>query len=328
MRKTKYLVCLLLALLLVVPTAALASPAIDTAQPCTLTLSYFDGEVPVSGAHFDIYKVASADASGALSVTDEFSAYSIVIGSDADSWRTLASTLEGYVLRDKLTPADSGETDQNGKLAFPTGGKTLTAGLYLVIGEHHTQDGRYYDAMPFVVMLPSYDEAADTWCANITAEPKFESDDETTTPDTVSLRVLKVWNENGEQTETPDAVSVQLLRDGEVYDTVQLDSSNSWRYEWTGLDSSHTWRAVELTPAGYTVEIEREDHVFVITNTPSDDSPPDGPTPTPAPTPTPTPDKPKLPQTGQLWWPVPLLMVCGLLCLIVGAAMKKAGRHD
>lgn len=327
MRKTKYLVCLLLALLLVAPTAALANTAIDMAQPCALTLSYMDGEVPVVGAHFDLYKVAGADASGALSVTDEFSAYSVMIGSDADSWRTLASTLEGYVLRDKLTPADSGETDKNGELTFPGGDKTLSAGLYLVTGARHTQAGRCYDAMPFVVMLPSYDEAADEWHANVTAAPKFESDDETAAPDTVSLRVLKVWNSGDAQTEIPDAVSVQLLRDGEVYDTVQLDSSNSWRYEWTGLDNSHTLRVVELTPAGYTVEIEREDHVFVITNTPSDDSPP-GPTPMPAPTPTPTPDKPKLPQTGQLWWPVPLLMACGLLCLIVGAAMKRAGRHD
>ena len=35
-------------------------------------------------------------------------------------------------------------------------------------------------------------------------------------------------------------------------------------------------------------------------------------------TPTPAPSGEKLPQTGQLWWPVPVLAVLGLLCIAVG----------
>ena len=37
-----------------------------------------------------------------------------------------------------------------------------------------------------------------------------------------------------------------------------------------------------------------------------------------APTPTPAPTEPKLPQTGQLWWPVPVLAVLGLFCVAIG----------
>ena len=46
------------------------------------------------------------------------------------------------------------------------------------------------------------------------------------------------------------------------------------------------------------------------------------PLPTPTPTPTPTPP-PNLPQTGQLWWPVPLLVGIGLLFLITGLLKRK-----
>lgn len=46
------------------------------------------------------------------------------------------------------------------------------------------------------------------------------------------------------------------------------------------------------------------------------------PVPTPTPTPTPTPP-PNLPQTGQLWWPVPLLAGIGLIFLIIGLIRKK-----
>lgn len=48
------------------------------------------------------------------------------------------------------------------------------------------------------------------------------------------------------------------------------------------------------------------------------------PTPSPNPTPTPTPGK-KLPQTGQLWWPVPVLAFVGLVSFAIGWLRKK---HD
>ena len=64
---------------------------------------------------------------------------------------------------------------------------------------------------------------------------------------------------------------------------------------------------------------------------PSDD--PSQPTPVPSdrpdePTPIPTdkpdkPDNPKLPQTGQYWWPVPMLIAAGLLLIIFGLIRQR-----
>ncbi len=43
----------------------------------------------------------------------------------------------------------------------------------------------------------------------------------------------------------------------------------------------------------------------------------------PIPTPTPPPSSPNLPQTGQLWWPVPLMAFCGLLFIALGWTKRR-----
>lgn len=42
-----------------------------------------------------------------------------------------------------------------------------------------------------------------------------------------------------------------------------------------------------------------------------------------APPPPPPPQDERLPQTGQLWWPVPVLALCGLVSIIIGVAKRK-----
>ena len=125
----------------------------------------------------------------------------------------------------------------------------------------------------------------------------------------------KVWDDAGKENVRPAEVSVQLLRDGRVYDTVALNAGNNWRYTWSDLDDSYSWTVVEQECEDYTVRIERNGITFVITNTYVKEIP-DNPTPT-------EPTKPGLPQTGQPWWPVPLLLTCGLLFLVVGLICRK-----
>ena len=48
----------------------------------------------------------------------------------------------------------------------------------------------------------------------------------------------------------------------------------------------------------------------------------------PTPTPTPKPVGPKLPQTGQLNAPIPILAGLGVLCIIIGLALRLAKRYD
>lgn len=62
---------------------------------------------------------------------------------------------------------------------------------------------------------------------------------------------------------------------------------------------------------GYVYDVDATPKTGTVTYVP--------PTPPPAP---PTPPE-KLPQTGQLWWPVPILTLCGMSCIIGGLIRRK-----
>lgn len=323
MKMNKRLISICLSLLLVfmlLPVSALAAGRIDLDQDVGLTITYQDHGTPLSGAVFNIYLVATVNAYGELETTEQFKIFNVDIpGKADDTWRALASTLEGYVLRDNIAATDSGKTDRNGQIAFPTGGKRLTAGLYLVLGERHTQDGYRYDATPFMVMLPSLDKENNVWSYDVAVSPKFDRSKipGSSGDDTITWKVLKLWEDKGQEKDRPEEVIVQLLRDGKVFDTVTLNAANNWRYTWTALDNGYSWTVVEKETDNYTVEVTQEGITFVVKNTHNEDIP-DEPT---------TPTKPTLPQTGQLWWPVPVLIAAGLLFVVIGL-LRRRGAAD
>lgn len=261
MKMNKRLISICLSLLLVfmlLPVSALAAGRIDLDQDVGLTITYQDHGTPLSGAVFNIYLVATVNAYGELETTEQFKIFNVDIpGKADDTWRALASTLEGYVLRDNIAATDSGKTDRNGQIAFPTGGKRLTAGLYLVLGERHTQDGYRYDATPFMVMLPSLDKENNVWSYDVAVSPKFDRSKipGSSGDDTITRKVLKVWEDKGQEKDRPEEVIVQLLRDGKVFDTVTLNAANNWRYTWTALDNGYSWTVVEKETDNYTVEV-------------------------------------------------------------------------
>lgn len=117
---------------------------------------------------------------------------------------------------------------------------------------------------------------------------------------------------------------MQLLRDGSVYDTVTLNADNNWRYTWSNLDNSYQWTVVEKECDGYNVVVSREGVTFVVTNTYQPETTP----PTEPSTPTTSSAKPTLPQTGQLWWPVPMLCFAGLLFIVVGLIRRRRGDDE
>ena len=315
MKRYKCITALLFSLLLVmfVPELAFAAGNIDLNQKVQLDISYKDGEIPLIGADFSIYLVATVDEYGEFTTTETFEQFNVDIrGKNDDAWRTLASTLEGYVLRDQIVATDSGKTDQNGDLSFPTNEKELIPGLYLVLANRLEQNGYYYDTSPFMVMLPTIDMEENEWIYNVTADAKFESEEIPEEPETTARMVLKVWEDDGHEKERPEEIVVQLLQNGEVFNEVSLNEENNWQYTWAVLDGTAKWMIVEKKVENYTVEITQEGKVFVVTNTY-------------VPEKTTTPSKPdtSLPQTGQLWWPVPVLLAVGLLFVVIGLIRRR-----
>jgi hypothetical protein len=66
-------------------------------------------------------------------------------------------------------------------------------------------------------------------------------------------------------------------------------------------------------------EISEEHEDDEIVSTPDD---------TPSGTPVSTPKSSTLPQTGQLWWPIPLALICGIILLMLGTKLSSEKRDE
>ena len=111
---------------------------------------------------------------------------------------------------------------------------------------------------------------------------------------------------------------MQLLRDGKTYKTIQLNAKNNWKYEWKNLSADHRWTVVEKNiSSSYRVEYSKTGNkVYVINHYKTPETPEKPKTPEP-------PKPQKLPQTGQLWWPVPILLVLGVAAWMVGYIKRR-----
>ncbi|MGI6072382.1 MAG: Cna B-type domain-containing protein [Lachnospiraceae bacterium] len=310
------ILCLLMIIMLF-PVTAFAADNIDLNRDVSLTIICQNDGTLLSGAEFDIYQVATVNEHVELTPIESFIRFNADIQSkNGQTWRTLSSTLESYVLNNNITPASSGKTDAGGIVSFPADEKKLTPGLYLVLGHLHRQNGYIYDALPFMVMLPSQDRETGEWLYDVTVSAKYDFEPDSN--DTITRKVLKVWKDKGYEKQRPKEITVQLLRDGKIFDTVILNAENNWRYAWTDLDSKYKWTVAEKEPENYTVKVVREGVTFIITNTYNGET---SETPT-------TPDEPVLPRTGQLWWPVPVLLSAGLLFIVIGLIRKRGGMDE
>ena len=338
------------------PVAASGAEPVDTGREVSLTVEFGSGGNAVEGGVFRLYKVAEMSPEAKFTMTEEFAGYPVTIsGLDSSGLKALANTLAAYSARDKIEPADTGTTGAGGAVSFPTEGKRLTPGLYLVAGDDVRAGGVLYRPQPFLLSLPCRGQEGQ-WVYDVTAAVKFDREEDSGDGGTTEVRALKVWRDQGNENRRPAGITVQLLRDGEIYDTAELTEETSWRHVWTGLEKGRQWQLTEgELPPGYTVLIDRQGVTFVVTNTYTPGSPDNPNNPD-------TPDRPGghtpgggrpgrnietfedgdvplggmdipdelleipegdiplagLPQTGMLWWPVPWLACAGLACFTLG----------
>lgn len=275
-------------------------PEMFVGEETSLSLNYEAGK-----GTFALYKVADFSETGKFTVEDPFLNYQVKIEEmDSEGWRALAETLAGYVQRDHLKALDKKETDDQGKIEW----KQLKKGLYLVIGEQ-TKDEQYlYTPVPLLVTLPNRDQKGE-WEYQISVSPKYNKEDFSQKQE-IDFNVVKVWKDEENKKKRPEKIDVQLLKDGKVYDTIELNKENNWQYRWENLPLQSWWTVVEREiPQNYTVTCTQENNDFIITNTyvaPKVNVDKEGSV------------HQKLPQTGQLWWPVPVLSVLGVLLFIIG----------
>ena len=203
-------------------------------------------------------------------------------------------------------------------------------------------DGTWSNANYDVIAIPKKDAV------------KLEGDPE-------DYSVHKQWvGDSGEN--RPKSITIKIYCDGVLVDTIKLSSDNNWQYSWS-YEKGHNFTVEEVLESDdYTVTISRNGNTFVIVNTKKPDKPekpekpekpskPDKPDKPKNPESPKNPDKPdlpdndtpdilgairdfmgelpevlgarRLPQTGQLWWPIPVLAILGVILIILGFRSEK-----
>ena len=240
---------------------------------------------PVSNMQVSLYRVADEN----YNLVDSFSQYSIDLKQDVQG---AANALENRILMDGINATASLSSDSSGNASF-TG---LTTGIYLVVGKEVFQDGVFY--MPQVSLV--------SLSGDLSVDLKYE-----TSVKPSRIHVLKVWKRDNKKSR-PKSIEVCLLRsDGIVVDKVILNSDNQWSNTWEHLFTSYTYSVMETSvPSGYKESCTREKDTIVLTNTGN------------------LTDKVEkkdevLPNSGQLWWPVPVLLFVGLVLFGLGRHLKN-----
>lgn len=240
---------------------------------------------PVSNMQVSLYRVADEN----YNLVDSFSQYSIDLKQDVQG---AANALENRILMDGIE-ADASVTSDSLSTANFTG---LETGIYLVVGKEVFQDGVFY--MPQVSLI--------SLSGDLSVDLKYE-----TSVKPSRIHVLKVWKRDSKKSR-PKSIEVCLLRsDGIVVDRVVLNSDNQWSTTWDNLSTLYTYRVIETSvPSGYKESCSREKDTIILTNTGNYT------------------DKvekkdEELPNSGQLWWPVPVLLFVGLVLFGLGRHLKN-----
>ena len=245
-----------------------------------------DVSCPVSNMQVSLYRVADEN----YKLVDAFSHYSIDLKQDVQG---AANALENRILMDGIEADASNSSDSSYKASF----SGLESGIYLVVGKEVYQDGVFY--MPQVSLV--------SLSGDLSVDLKYETSDRPG-----RIHVLKVWKKDNKKSR-PKSIEVCLLRsDGIVVDRVVLNSDNQWSNTWDHLSTSYTYSVMETSvPSGYKESCTREKDTIVLTNTGNFT------------------DKVKdkkddeLPNSGQLWWPVPVLLFVGLVLFGLGRHFKN-----
>ena len=278
--------------------------AADPEQTGSIRLNYS----AVDNAEFKVYRAGEITDNWEFVLTGAFQDIPADLNDlDTEAMTELSETLAAYAAADGIEPDYSGRTDENGQVVF----EGLTKGLYLIIGESVIQDGMRYDPVPFLLTVPSQD-AEGTWNYQTEADVKYE----TSVPEKeeTEYKVVKYWAGDGSGNARPVQITVDILRDGVLYDTQTLTAENNWSYSWTAEDDGSVWQVVEREiPDHYTVKVEKNKTMFLLTNTYAGDTPE---------------EVPKTGDSSVPLLPVTLLSLSGMVLILAGLAVRGRREKD
>ena len=316
--KTKRLFSLVLciaALMMLACSGITAAASNDKSEAYgVLTLICKTDEAVLSDMKMRVFRVGSRQDDGSFALEGDFAEYPVALDDmSVSAVQKAAATLVNYAVVDKLAPAAERSTDSKGEAVF----EGLTPGLYLITGSSAEAGGKLYT--PSAALIELTENGGETF--DLTVYPKFTVT-EIPSPDITEFKVIKLW-ENDNIDVRPEAISVELYCDGVLKETVELNEANGWSYKWSASADSE-WKIKEKDiPKDYQVSYKSNETQFTIVNSYStsvttDSSETDIGSETET-----SSNGGKLPQTGQLWWPVPALSAAGLILIAVGVRVNS-----
>ena len=178
----------------------------------------------------------------------------------------------------------------------------MKPGLYLIVPVEPEDGPMLYAMNPFLITLPRRDaEGNYDYDCEVPVPAKVQ-----VTPAIVDIHVIKEWKDDLPK-DRPQSITVELMNGSQVADTAVLTKENGWEAVFVGKPADITWTVQEKKVEGYEgkvgiMERNGNDYEVIITNTPSSGV---------------------LKQTGQLNWPVPVLLLGGLLLMAGGFILSR-----
>ena len=285
----KILALFAMALLIITCVNTVAAEEFDPGKTgaISVTLTEQYDKEPIVGAELSVYFVAAVYINTNGNLNYIYTDAFENSGIDMAD-PSLAAKLDAYVLEHNVSSVKI-TTDENGTATC----KDLALGLYF-IRQTGTVEG-FAPCTPFMVTVPGRN--ADGYVYEVNASPKTE------VARLTSITIKKVWNTDA-STAATDHVTVQLLQNGNVVKTATLNARNNWQITYNDMPESDAYSIVEVNvPTGFTATYSQIGYVFTVTNTAS------------------------LAQTGQLFWPIPVLALAGLCLITVGSILLMKQRN-
>lgn len=286
--------------------------------------TYVEVLFPYMGLQFELYKVASLNSSGGYTPTADFQDCPV----DFNNLTGKAEILESYVHLWGMEPMATNTVGWGDFAYF----EEVGSGAYLLMSRLITTGGKTYKAQPLTFYLPVRDAESGEVIQSLTVSPK-----PVIAPpyseETISRKVIKVWENLDPSLPAPESVTVYLICNGGIYDEQVLSAENNWTYQWDDLETHNVWSVTEEPVENFHMDVQRTGSTYVVTNTyqlphkPTE--PPTEPETEPSTEPSTEPeteepdDTPKLPQTGLLWWPVPVLAGGGMVLFTIGWFLNR-----
>lgn len=292
----------LIAVMTVLPVFGM--PRIDTDQSCSLTIRAVHEKTVLSGMSFSLYRAADVDETGKFTLCGSFVSCGEEVNglSDAREWKEKAKKLEDWTRRTGTEPMARTQAGSDGTAVF----RDLRAGLYLVGGSQVTIDEKEYKSEAFLISLPNESVNQENWIYAVTVEAKTEVPETPTVPQT---------SEPATEPTKPSPTEPTIEPTSPVTPTRHTSGGGDSDDDWEPETKMKAWETKQDTAAESTAaqgsdapEAEREQDSTAEFPEPDQENNADV--------------AGKLPQTGQLKWPVPVLMICGLI-LMAGMVFVK-----